>query len=77
MLTRRTYGLYLGIPVAVLVLARAGFVPAWMSGQTLGWETAVVIGLFAVALLAMRSGQPTRSVAHVLYDAEQQKGLRR
>lgn len=73
MLTRRTYWLYLWISVAVVFVAWAGFVPGWMSGPTLGWVTAVVVALFAVSLLAMRAGQPTRSVAHVLYDAEQQK----
>jgi hypothetical protein len=39
--------------------------------------SAVVIALVAVSLLALRAGQPTRSVAHVLYDAEHQKGLGR
>lgn len=79
MLTRRTYWWCLGILVTVALVLWAGLVPVpgWMSGPTFGWMSAVVIALVAVSLLALRAGQPTRSVAHVLYDAEHQKGLGR
>jgi hypothetical protein len=38
---------------------------------------AVVIAMLGIALLALRAGRATRSVAHVLYDAEQHKELGR
>lgn len=76
MLTRRTYWWCLWIAVALVLAAWAGFV-GWISGPTLGWVTALVILLVGVSLLTMKAGQPTRSVAHVLYDTEQQKGAGR
>jgi hypothetical protein len=63
----------LGISAAVAFVVWGGFGPAWMSGPTFGWMSAGVLALFAVSLLAMRAGRPTRSVAHVLYEAEQQQ----
>ncbi len=44
-----------------------------MSSQTFGWVGAVLIGIVAVTLMSLRAGRPTRSVAHVLHDAEEQK----
>jgi hypothetical protein len=76
MLARRTYWLCLGILMAVAFVL-AGFGPGWMSGSTFGWIGAVVIAVLAVSLLTIRAAQPTRSVAHVLYDAEHQKDPRR
>lgn len=73
MLTRRTLWLCLGISVGVVFFVWAGFGSPWISGPTFGWMSAVVIGLFAVTLMAMRAGRPTRSVAHVLHEAEHQK----
>lgn len=77
MLTRRTYWWYLGILAALAFVAWAGLVPGRMSGSTFVWISAVVIALLAVSLMAMRAGGPTRSVAHVLHDAEHQKGASR
>jgi hypothetical protein len=48
-----------------------------LSGPTFGWVGVVLIGIVAVTLMAMRAGRPTRSVAHVLHDAEEQKGVGR
>jgi hypothetical protein len=36
-----------------------------------------VVGIVAVTLMAMRAGRPTRSVAHVLHDAEELKSVGR
>jgi hypothetical protein len=45
---------------------------AWGSPSafTLAWVAAVSAGLVVSIALAVRDGSPTRSVAHVLYDAE-------
>jgi hypothetical protein len=48
-----------------------------MSAQTFGWVGAVLIGIVAVTLMSMRAGRPTRSVAHVLHDAENKSGAGR
>lgn len=74
MLIPRTYGVSLGIAMLVAVVLWAGVRSGWMSGPTFGWVTAVLIGIVAVTLMAMRAGRPTRSVAHVLHDAESQGG---
>jgi hypothetical protein len=77
MLIERTSGLSLGILMVVAFVLWAAFRSGWMSGSTLGWMGAVVIGIVAVTLMAMRAGRPTRSVAHVLHDAEDQGRTRR
>ncbi len=77
MLIPRTSGLPLGITMVVAVLLWAGVRSGWISGSTFGWLIAVMIGIVAVTLMAMRAGRPTRSVAHVLHDAENQGGAGR
>jgi hypothetical protein len=41
-----------------------------MSGATLGSIVAVGFALGAVSLMTLRAGRSTRSVAHVIYEAE-------
>jgi hypothetical protein len=75
MLTRRTYRSLLGISVASVVLGgSAGIGPEGMSSPTIGWIGAVAIALIALSMLTMRGGRQTRSVAHVVYEAEHPKG---
>lgn len=49
-----------------LVAASSG-----MSVEAFLWASAVVMALGAVVVKTVRSGAPTRSIAHVLYDTEQ------
>lgn len=76
MLIPRTSWLSLGIIIAMAFALWVGL-SSRMSGTTFGWVGAVLIGIVAVTLMAMRAGRPTRSVAHVLHDAEEQKGVGR
>jgi hypothetical protein len=77
MIIPRTSWLSVGISLAVAVVVLAAFASGSISGPTSAWMGAVVIAMLGVALLALRAGRPTRSVAHVLYDAEQHKELGR
>jgi hypothetical protein len=42
-----------------------------ISGSTLIWTTVLVLLVIGVALSTMVRARPTRSIAHVLHDAEQ------
>lgn len=46
------------------------------SAITLIWVAVVGTGLVIATALAVRDGSPTRSVTHILHDAEQQPGDR-
>lgn len=73
----RTPWLSLGITIVVAFALWAGLGSQWMSRPMFGWVTAVLIGIVAVTLMSLKAGRPTRSVAHVLHDAEEQKGVGR
>jgi hypothetical protein len=77
MLIPRTSWLSLGIPVVVAFVLWVGLGSGWMSGANVGSISAVGVGIVAVTLMAMRAGRPTRSVAHVLHDAEELKSVGR
>jgi hypothetical protein len=70
MATRQVLWLTLGILGVLGLVGWAGLGPRWLSGQTFGWLSALGIVLVGIVLLTIRAGQPTRTVAHVLYDAE-------
>jgi hypothetical protein len=55
--------------IATLVVA----VPSHMSLATFGWANAAVVAVIAIVGASLRAGGPTRSIAHVLYDTEQQR----
>ena len=65
---------YLSLSVAgcavVVVIAWLMLVPRLMSSSTFASAAAVVLALFTVILMTLRSGQGTESVAHVLHDTE-------
>jgi uncharacterized membrane protein YczE len=77
MLVPQTSWLSVGILVVMVFGLWVGLSSEWMSGPTVGWMSAVVVGIVAVTLMAMRAGRPTRSVAHVLHDAEEPKSMGR
>lgn len=77
MLIPRTSWLSLGIIIVAAFVLWIAVGSGLMSAQTFGWVGAVLIGIVAVTLMSLRAGRPTRSVAHVLHDAEQQKGVGR
>jgi hypothetical protein len=66
----RLYSLGLTIYLAAALVGWAVLVPGWMSGATLGSIVAVGFALGVVSLMTLRAGRSTRSVAHVLYEAE-------
>jgi hypothetical protein len=73
MIDMTRYGAYLLVlatGAALVVLVRAAVVPGWMSGTTFGGVVFVAGALAAVALMSLRAGRSTRSVAHVIHDAE-------
>ncbi len=45
-------------------------VPTVISGATLAWANAIVAVVIVVTRAMMKGASPTRSVAHILYDAE-------
>ena len=60
--------LSVGLPVTGLLGLM--LVPGTMSGLTFFALAAAIMGTGLVAMNTWRNGQPTRSVAHVLNDAE-------
>jgi nucleoside recognition membrane protein YjiH len=66
----RSIALLLVAGAAVAVLAWAAVVPDLMSRGTFGTVVALVFGLGTVALMTLRGGRSTTSVAHVIHDAE-------
>lgn len=66
----RTYSLSLVAGAAVVVLVWAAVVPGLMSRGTFGGVVGLALALGAVALMSLRGGRSTRSVAHVIHDAE-------
>lgn len=60
--------------VTVLWLAA---VPSWVSLSTFFWLNAAALAIASSFVTAVRSAGPTRSIAHVLYDAEQTTSPRR
>ena len=73
MLIPRTSWLSLGIIMVAAFVLWIAVGSGSMSTQTFGWVGAVLIGIVAVTLMSLRAGRPTRSVAHVLHDAEEQR----
>ncbi len=61
----------LSIWAAVIVALWAAAVPDWLSLSTLVWVNGSALALTWVLVSTLGSGSPTRSIAHVLYDAEQ------
>ena len=62
--------LFLAACVALSLGAWMTLVPRTMSPSTFVWVAAVGLIATAAALRTASSAQPTRSIAHVLYDAE-------
>jgi hypothetical protein len=52
-------------------------VPTWVSVGTSFWLAAGAVGAAAVLVAKVRAAGPTRSIAHVLYDTENQPGSER
>jgi hypothetical protein len=48
-----------------------------MSVSTFCWVNAAALAIGATVAASVRAAGPTRSIAHVLYDTEQQAGSRR
>lgn len=59
--------------IAVFFLA----VPSGMSVSTFIWVNAAAVAVGTIVAASVRAAGPTRSIAHVLYDTEQQAGPRR
>jgi hypothetical protein len=75
MITTRTL-LFAGwIFVAVVLWVAA--VPARISASTFCWLNLAALALGTTFVTAVRSAGPTRSIAHILYDTEQQASSRR
>ena len=55
---------------AVLVVVWSVMVPEFMSRTTFGAISAITFALSAVTLISLEAGRSTRSVVHVLHDAE-------
>ncbi len=53
------------------------FVPERMSIGTFGWLTALLVLVVGIAAASVVGARPTRSIAHVLYDTENQGERRR
>jgi hypothetical protein len=64
------YGLA-AVLCVVFVLLRIWAVPSLLSGSTLGWGALLVLGGLVTLLLVQRWGEPTRSIAGILYDTDQ------
>jgi hypothetical protein len=43
---------------------------SWMSVSTYVWTNGLAVALGLVVMKTLWSGRPTRSIAHVIYDAE-------
>jgi hypothetical protein len=50
---------------------------SWISVTSFLWMNAAVLVVGTVVVKAVRAGRPTRSIAHVLYDAETPPGRAR
>lgn len=70
MLTLRRSSLVSILLIGVLLSAWAVWGSASSSRSTFVWLAAVAVGLVVAVIMAIRDGRPTRSIAHVLYDAE-------
>ena len=75
MLTTRMTLVAAWIFVAVVLWVAA--VPGWISASTFCWLNLAALALTTTFVTAVRSAGPTRSIAHILYDTEQQAGPRR
>ena len=62
--------LFFAAALALCMGAWMTLVPQTMTPSTFAWVTAVGLIATAAALRTASSAQPTRSIAHVLYDAE-------
>jgi hypothetical protein len=71
MQTSQTHQLYMATAfVVATAVGWAALVPTVMSGTTFGWMVAVVFALCAVTLMSLNWGRSTRSMAHIINDAE-------
>jgi hypothetical protein len=61
---------WLATAIATLLTA----VPSVMSVATFCWVLAALGSVGTIVVASMRAAGPTRSIAHVLYDTEQQRG---
>ena len=75
MVTTRMSLIAAWIFVAVVLWVAA--VPGWISASTFCWLNLAAVALTTTFVTAVRSGGPTRSIAHILYDTDQQGGPRR
>ena len=66
----RRYSFSLAIGAVAVVLLWAAVVPTWISRTTFGGMVAIAFALAVVTLMSLRAGRSTRSVAHVIHDAE-------
>jgi uncharacterized membrane protein YgaE (UPF0421/DUF939 family) len=71
MQTSQTHHLYAATAfVVATAIGWAALVPTVMSGTTFGWMAGVVFALCAVTLMSLNWGRSTRSMAHIINDAE-------
>ena len=61
---------------AVLVVVWSVMVPGSMSRTTFGALSAITFALGAVTLISLQAGRSTRSVVHVLHDADASDDVR-
>lgn len=64
---------WIAVAIATLLVA----VPSRMSVETFCWANAAIFSVAAIVCASLRAARPTRSIAHVLYDTEQQREPRR
>jgi hypothetical protein len=61
---------WITLAIAIWLVA----VPSWMSLTNFVWLNAAVAVIGIILAKTLRSAGPTRSIAHVLFDTEQQTG---
>jgi hypothetical protein len=66
----RSLPLVVVVVLAATVAAWVTWVPSAVSATTFGWLMAAGAVVTGVTLAIMSRAQPTRSIAHVLYDVE-------
>lgn len=60
--------------IAAVIVTLCVAVPSRMSVASLLWLNAAILSVAGILLASLRAAGPTRSIAHVLYDTEQQRG---
>lgn len=73
MVTTRRHWAFAAVWIIVATATLLVAVPSWVSVATFWWLNAAAVAVGAVLVTTLRSAGPTRSIAHVLYDAEQRQ----